>query len=45
MLLQFVMCLRITNFQLFFNWITLQLITNFNGFLDILTITLDYYIL
>ena len=28
-----------------FNWITLQLITNFNGFSDILTITLDYYTL
>ena len=28
-----------------FNWITLQLITNFDGFSDILTITLDYYFL
>ena len=33
---QFVMCLRITNFQLSFNWITLQLVTNFDGLLDIL---------
>ena len=33
---QFLMCLRLTNFQLSFNWITLQLVTNFDGLLDIL---------
>ena len=33
---QFTMCLRFTNFQLSFNWINLQLVTNFDGLLDIL---------
>ena len=28
-----------------FNWITLQLIRNFDRFSDILTITLDHYLL